>query len=69
MAPIEALSRWFAQITMLTRRARKSSVEVRQYVVGTSTTGERFPHSARNAKISAGLDCREWIRIASAPAA
>src|SRR4029453_14457918 len=45
------------------------SGEVRQYVVGTSTTGRRLPHSARKAKISAGLDCFEWMRMASAPAA
>ena len=69
MAPMADLSRWFAQITTLTWRARKSSVGVRQYLVGTSTTGARRFHSARNAKISAGLDWREWIRIASAPAA
>ena len=69
MALMDARSRWFAQITMLTCRERKSSVEVRQYVVGTSTTGRRLPHSARKAKISAGLDCFEWMRMASAPAA
>ncbi len=68
MAGMAARSTWLAQITTLTRRARNSSVGVRQYFVGTSTTGARPLHSSRNAKISAGLDWRLWMRIASAPA-
>src|SRR6185503_11823076 len=61
MALIDARRRWLAQITTLAFRARNSAVGVRQYLVGTSTTGARLPHASRNAKISAGLDSLLWI--------